>query len=90
MCQEWGDLSKRKESNPTPSFLPRHIPLAMLQNTIKILRLGLTPYSKALKLQEHLVNKTKTKIAGGELGENILILLQHHPVYTTGIRTKVT
>lgn len=60
----------------------------MLQNVIKILRLGPTPYTKALKLQEHLVNKAKTKIANGEPGDNILILLQHHPVYTTGIRTK--
>ena len=62
----------------------------MSNNLIKILRLGEIDYSKALKLQEHLVKLNKKNIETGAPSENILILLQHKPVYTTGIRTKVT
>jgi len=60
----------------------------MSNNLIKILRLGEIEYSKALKLQEHLVKLNKKNIETGAPSENILILLQHKPVYTTGIRTK--
>ena len=61
----------------------------MSNNLIKILRLGEIEYLKALKLQEHLVKLNKKNVETGAPSENILILLQHKPVYTTGIRTKV-
>jgi len=55
-------------------------------NTIKtvgVLNLGRMCYRNALKVQEALVDRVK----GG--GESTLVLVEHPPVYTTGIRSKV-
>jgi len=57
-------------------------------NTIKILRLGIVDYRKALTLQEHLVQHTKKRLKEGKDSSDYLVLLQHSPVYTTGMRTK--
>lgn len=60
-----------------------------MQNTIKILRFAeLLDYRKAYSLQEQLVRLMKSRIETGKPGDNVLLLLQHKPVYTTGIRTK--
>ena len=62
---------------------------AMLTNTIKILRFSEIGYRKAYMLQEHLVKVMKNRIKEDRPSSNVLILLEHTPVYTTGIRTKV-
>jgi len=59
----------------------------MAENTVRILRLGLLEYRKAYALQEHLVRMTKERITDGKSGLNVLLLLQHPAVYTTGMRT---
>jgi len=61
---------------------------AMLTNTIKILRFSEIGYRKAYMLQEHLVKVMKNRIKEDRPSSNVLILLEHTPVYTTGIRTK--
>eukprot|EP00088_Acartia_fossae_P000383 TRINITY_DN10155_c0_g1_i3.p1 TRINITY_DN10155_c0_g1~~TRINITY_DN10155_c0_g1_i3.p1 ORF type:complete len:257 (-),score=48.92 TRINITY_DN10155_c0_g1_i3:521-1291(-) len=60
----------------------------MVNNTVKILRLGVVPYRAAYKLQEHLVATIKQNISQKDNRLNLLLLLQHPPVYTTGIRSK--
>lgn len=57
-------------------------------NTVNILRLGILPYRAGYKLQEHLVGEIKRRIGGGDPSLNLLLLLEHKPVYTTGIRSK--
>lgn len=49
-----------------------------------MLRLGRTCYRQALRVQEMLVDRIKQGV-----GENTLVLVEHPPVYTTGVRTKV-
>jgi len=50
---------------------------------LTILRLGRMGYQQALAVQHRLVEKVK---AGRE---GVLVLVEHDPVYTTGMRTKV-
>jgi len=57
-------------------------------NKVKILRLGRVPYRAAYRLQDHLVSRIKENISSGDSSLNFLILLEHPPVYTTGIRSK--
>jgi len=57
-------------------------------NKVNILRLGVLPYRGGYKLQEHLVAEVKRRIAAGDNKLNLLLLLEHKPVYTTGIRSK--
>jgi len=57
-------------------------------NTVKILRLGLLPYQASYRLQEHLVGEVKRGVKAGDSNLNLLLLLEHYPVYTTGIRSK--
>jgi len=57
-------------------------------NTVKIIRLGLLPYQAGYRLQEHLVSEIKHGVKTGDSNLNLLLLLEHYPVYTTGIRSK--
>merc|ERR1740131_609887 len=57
-------------------------------NKVKILRLGRVPYRAAYRVQDHLVSHIKENISRGDSSLNFLILLEHPPVYTTGIRSK--
>jgi lipoate-protein ligase B len=75
----WGTLWKRRRNRTAA---------AMAANTVKILRLGQVKYRSAYQVQEHLVNIVKGGAGRTEPSPNFLILLQHTPVYTTGIRTK--
>jgi len=58
--------------------------LGMLERVVRVVRLGQVGYRQAYQLQNHLVRLVKQD---GDVGSFIL-LLQHTPVYTTGIRTK--
>jgi len=61
----------------------------MFSRVIKVLRFGRVPYKQANQLQEHLVQQVKQTSIGDNIPcQNFLILLQHNPVYTTGMRTK--
>jgi len=55
----------------------------MSARTVRVLRLGQVGYQQAYQFQNYLVNKVKNDKEG-----NYLLLLQHTPVYTTGIRSK--
>ena len=56
----------------------------MMRPQVKLVKLGLKSYLPTWNLQKELVNKVKT-----EGQENYLILVEHKPVFTTGIRTNV-
>lgn len=56
---------------------------------VSVLRLGLLDYSKALVVQERLVGRIKDSVANGNVGESTLVLVEHPPVYTTGMRSQV-
>ena len=56
---------------------------------ISMFRLGKLEYNRAYRVQEHLVKFLKSGVEKNISAPNFLILLQHTPVYTTGIRTKV-
>jgi lipoyl(octanoyl) transferase len=51
---------------------------------IRCARLGLTPYGQALELQKSLEGLRQS----AELDEDVLLLLEHPPVYTRGRRTE--
>ena len=56
----------------------------MIKPRVQLLKLGLRSYMPTWTLQKELVAKVK-----GTKNQNYLILVEHNPVYTTGIRTKV-
>lgn len=45
-------------------------------------------YMRALKIQETLVTRIKNQVSSGEPSTNVVLIVEHPPVYTTGIRTK--
>ncbi len=71
---------------------------------MKVLNLGCMDYRRALRVQHHLAARLRTSQEQRELAphhlaaergiseeppaHNVLILVEHPPVYTTGIRTK--
>lgn len=56
-----------------------------MERLIKVWQIGRINYGKSLKLQKYLVNfHHQHKDAA-----NTLLFLEHPPVYTTGIRTKI-
>lgn len=57
-----------------------------MSKQINLVRLGLVSYSNGLKIQEHYVNQLKTNKTSPELS-GTLLLLEHTPVYTIGIRS---
>jgi lipoyl(octanoyl) transferase len=52
-------------------------------DVVEVRRLGIVPYDEALVLQERLVNDRKT----GDISDQLL-LLQHPPVITLGVRSR--
>lgn len=56
----------------------------MPQPLVYVLRTGKIPYAHGLRLQSHIAAQLKAD----ENARNILILTEHEPVYTIGIRTK--
>ncbi|KAI5698018.1 hypothetical protein M8J76_016584 [Diaphorina citri] len=54
---------------------------------VQLVRLGLVSYSNGIKIQEHYVNKLKTLISKPSNHSGTLLLLEHKPVYTIGIRS---
>jgi len=54
-----------------------------MSRTVSILNVGLMRYKTTLRLQETLVNRIKNKESS-----STLILVEHQPVYTTGVRNK--
>lgn len=59
-----------------------------MRPTVKLLRLGRLDYLHALKVQQVLATKLKADAGRGANPEHYLVLLEHTPVYTIGIRTK--
>lgn len=55
-----------------------------MQNVIKIWNVGQINYQCALKLQQYLANLHYSN----KNNSDTLLLLEHPPVYTTGLRTK--
>jgi len=60
-------------------------------NSVSLLRLGRMSYAQALTLQERVVSRIKRsqQLDGQEAGQSCLILVEHLPVYTVGMRSKV-
>ena len=56
----------------------------MIKPKVQLLKLGLKSYLPTWNLQKQLVNTVKQSN-----NQNYLIFVEHKPVYTTGIRTKV-
>lgn len=56
-----------------------------MSRLVHVLKAGQLNYSESLKLQKSISNRL---IQGDAKFKNILILTEHHPVYTIGIRTK--
>lgn len=54
---------------------------------VEVVRLGLLPYREALRVQEAYVRRCQAGGGGGG-ASHALLLCQHPPVYTTGIRQK--
>ena len=59
-----------------------------MANTIRVLSLGRLEYLQTLRIQHHLADRLKAA-RGNQQADNVLILVEHPPVYTTGMRTKV-
>jgi len=57
----------------------------MSKPQVKLVKLGLKSYLPTWKIQQTLVEKVKLD----RKRENYLVLVEHNPVYTTGIRTNV-
>lgn len=55
--------------------------------SVDVIKLGRMSYCKALKVQERLVARTKACQSTSTCGS--LVLVEHPPVYTTGLRSKV-
>ena len=73
--------------------LKMHLPKPL----VNLVHLGITKYLPTLKLQQHLVQKVKLSrpsVVGNSSSDNycenanFLLILQHYPVYTTGIRNR--
>lgn len=60
-----------------------------MKPTVRLVCLGRLSYADALQTQRQLAAKIKLQQDAGKQPENTLILVEHTPVYTVGIRTKV-
>ena len=56
---------------------------------VSVLNLGTMKYQAALRVQNILVARIQSAISSGQAPSNTLVLVEHTPVYTTGMRTKV-
>lgn len=61
----------------------------MRMRSVSVLKLGRMSYCKALKVQERLVARTKACQSSSSPTAGSLVLVEHPPVYTTGLRSKV-
>lgn len=55
---------------------------------VSVLRLGRMRYLPALEVQNKLVTRIQSNIAEGRESGNTLVLVEHPPVYTTGMRNR--
>ena len=55
---------------------------------VSVLKLGRMSYLPALAVQSKLVARIQSNIAVGRESGNTLVLVEHTPVYTTGMRTR--
>lgn len=60
----------------------------MANNIIRVVNVGRLDYLRALRLQFRLADGLKEGRERGQPANNMLILVEHPPVYTTGMRTK--
>lgn len=56
-----------------------------MERLVKVWQVGKIPYKQALKLQLYLSSLHRTQ---PECINDTILLVEHPPVYTTGIRTK--
>uniref|UniRef100_A0A8D8PKY3 Octanoyl-[acyl-carrier-protein]:protein N-octanoyltransferase LIPT2, mitochondrial n=1 Tax=Cacopsylla melanoneura TaxID=428564 RepID=A0A8D8PKY3_9HEMI len=70
----------------TSSSIISHKETSNMTKQMNIVRLGLVSYANGLKIQEHYVNKLKNKQTPPD-NAGTLLLLEHKPVYTIGIRS---
>jgi lipoate-protein ligase B len=61
----------------------------MASNVIRVVNLGRMDYLRTLRIQHQLADRLKADRQREQPASNVLILVEHPPVYTTGIRTKV-
>lgn len=59
-----------------------------MKPAVRLVCLGRMPYLDALKVQHDVATKIKIQQKKGANPENTLILVEHTPVYTVGIRIK--
>lgn len=59
--------------------------MSQIKPLITVIRAGRLSYSAGLQLQDHLSRQSVEQV---EQFRNVLLLLEHEPVYTIGIRTK--
>ena len=60
----------------------------MVGRMVSVLNLGTMKYQTALAVQNILVNRIQTSLSSDQAPSNTLLLVEHTPVYTTGMRTK--
>jgi len=60
----------------------------MTSNLVRVLQLGRLNYRAALSVQTNLVSQVQADLSSGRQASNTLVLVEHSPVYTTGIRTR--
>jgi len=60
----------------------------MAGRVVSVLKLGSMNYQKALAVQNILVSRIQSSLSSGQAAPNTLVLVEHTPVYTTGMRTK--
>ena len=60
----------------------------MTSKVVNVLNLGRQKYKSALSVQNHLVARVQSNVRSGLDSGNTLILVEHPPVYTTGIRSR--
>ena len=60
----------------------------MNSKIVSVLHLGRQNYRRALSVQTHLVGTVQSNIEAGRQSGNTLVVVEHCPVYTTGIRTR--
>eukprot|EP00092_Neocalanus_flemingeri_P023446 GFUD01025423.1.p1 GENE.GFUD01025423.1~~GFUD01025423.1.p1 ORF type:complete len:244 (+),score=82.71 GFUD01025423.1:334-1065(+) len=60
----------------------------MVGRLVSVLNLGTMKYQTALAVQNILVNRIQSSLSSGLAPSNTLVLVEHTPVYTTGMRSK--
>ena len=60
----------------------------MRNQVVNVLSLGRLNYRSALAVQNSLVNRVRSNVQSGQESGHTLLLVEHPPVYTTGIRTR--